>query len=1620
MQEKLINDLVGGMDLDQSDVRVASTDWRTALNIVSGVAYTGQQNVITSVKGNTLEPYTLPTNSTKVVGAYADIQENTVIYFLHDLTGSGKDQILRYDKDASNKISLIVEYDFGWNADTEIKGVTLQSNRLLYWNDPKPRKINIEKAPIANKKKEWEIVIAKSVTGDDLVDFNVYSMNGTLLTTKLFFLDNEGVGAKLEQLADFINAELSQYFEAEYCDCKITLTEKQVNLVYPTIDNFPYYFIVPTNWYGNVLTDRIFDRAKWQPPLEPLVEFAKDPSILYNRVSEKVFQFRLQYWYDDNEGSDLALGSISTIPINNMLCGSGVNEAYNCIKLTIPDTSLVTPSSMSIIKQVRILVREGNEGIWRIVENLDYCQWVDLVDGNITATYTFYNDIATTAIDDATVNKPYDDVPLECGDGLVIKNRAVLSNVTKGYDTPDCLEVTVEQDFEEVANFGYDITLNISIYSPYLDLNTPSNWSKFGEAPKSLLKRGLVAIDTTRENPEIYYGGQQLNVGQGSFHVRAGMEDVYDQRLGEGGFVAYLAGTERFAISQQPTTINGVPHNLPTAQSGAIVTTLSTQTQIGQFLLAGTGGNTPFGYNEISSSVTFKNVPNGTYLIRLASNWCSYGDKLDKGQIYDLYNGTAYQKTSMPLLGVIPFDTTSNSFKPFQPYKELKVTVNNGNVYAGEIVVCDLADRYDGLSKSHGVGYLYDNEGEIGIDEIKLGVPVEQSVVEVSVGAWFSFNSLYYLKQSVPLTPEGKISDDGKSYLSLTDHNGFFWYCRIDGYGVDSNKGVVLISAGGTTSRFRYLTSPFYSGSINDLLFGNISGVSIPYSPYATQFASIGGYSSIFANNDPDKVEQWIAPTALATSRAENATFIKGRIVEQTTGEGVVGINVCMEWGQTVKTDVNGQFTLRTFGTTYKNGLLAPYQQRFGDLVFMSNFCGIEYVNGYTLYIDVQPIGANAGTIPPPYSITAIYDIGDYLANETKATLGKARKRGGSYLLGGRFYDEHGRFCSVVQAAEVYIPFITENLHTYFPDKYTNPNTYLHGRPTITATITTPPPSWAKYFRFMWTKNLYQGKYLQWCANEVKYITSYDNDLDTFIETTYQNGDATMIMINISNIATYARQNNNSQVGYSYEDGDRLRLIADRDINYFNGLFDTEVFGYKTGGWLLIQNRVSLSEIKSGTFFEVYNNRPVTEDKLFFECGQPIKIINGAYENNTVEFDSGDTYWRGRSIPVLDDTTNFSAIYPLVVEDRSISDFFASEDEDIGRVGVIDETFKQIHYPTMMQHSNIFIEGSAVNGLSSFETSNFKILNVNFGAITRLVYVGNTLISVHTNKVVANYIELRSLSDANQTDGLLAISDAYFGNDRPMQSEYGSDKYNSIASYQGFVYGLDTAKGVIWRYDNNGIDAISDKLVRSYIRQLCADGVSRAVGVFDPYFRMYFLTTTNSDGEKSTIGWDEDKNRWSSFYSFTPEMYSYIQRDLVSFKDGQLWLHNTNTLYNNFYGVQYRSEITPIVCKIGDKQTFHAISFYGIQGEPLKSEWEIEQITNRYGQQSRLKKAHFRLKENLWAASFLRDTTDTTVSNPIVNGRNLRGEELVLKFVNSSPLFASIQTIFTTIVKSFR
>jgi len=59
-----------------------------------------------------------------------------------------------------------------------------------------------------------------------------------------------------------------------------------------------------------------------------------------------------------------------------------------------------------------------------------------------------------------------------------------------------------------------------------------------------------------------------------------------------------------------------------------------------------------------------------------------------------------------------------------------------------------------------------------------------------------------------------------------------------------------------------------------------------------------------------------------------------------------------------------------------------------------------------------------------------------------------------------------------------------------------------------------------------------------------------------------------------------------------------------------------------------------------------------------------------------------------------------------------------------------------------------------------------------------------------------------------------------------------------------------------------------------------------------------------------TLSYSKSDQGWVSRFSFVPEYIKGMNNYMYTFKDGKLYRHNTNSVRNNFYGVQYRSEIT--------------------------------------------------------------------------------------------------------------
>lgn len=65
----------------------------------------------------------------------------------------------------------------------------------------------------------------------------------------------------------------------------------------------------------------------------------------------------------------------------------------------------------------------------------------------------------------------------------------------------------------------------------------------------------------------------------------------------------------------------------------------------------------------------------------------------------------------------------------------------------------------------------------------------------------------------------------------------------------------------------------------------------------------------------------------------------------------------------------------------------------------------------------------------------------------------------------------------------------------------------------------------------------------------------------------------------------------------------------------------------------------------------------------------------------------------------------------------------------------------------------------------------------------------------------------------------------------------------------------------------------------------------------------------------NTLAYSEKAKGWVSFYSYNPDLFLRLNKNMFTIKNGQLWQHNdkNNPIRNNFYDEQYNSSITTII-----------------------------------------------------------------------------------------------------------
>lgn len=1514
---------------------------------------TNSVGVIKNIKGNALVSFVLPAGQNKSIGSFSDKDTGNVYYFIKNSLGNHG--IYKFSQ--PNTIEEVYVDPLLNFTDERINHWDLVDGKLLYWTNKSnpPRKINIEKA-LEGKNRIYRTYFGLSSGTGETYTFSIFDPSGALSFTWNITVPVPAPGTIADSfyVAHYIatNSPAGPYtLEAIGPFLQLVMSNVGKYTMTATCNISNQVMAVAENFYPSPRKEDFIDRLKYPFVCEPTVSYKIDSTRETNFIKEKVFQFATQYVYDDNEFSSIS--PISVIASYGNTCTQNIQvNLANYIEIDFTEARLNDPSVRSIIKYVNVYFREHNDGKFKLIRTLTPDEF-----GIGRNVLNFYNDALYPVLADSVANTLYSSVPIISGAQEFIGKKIVDSDITEGYD-PVNVDVELNTTYGQSPPTGFTISGRVFIVSQ-------------GDRTSGYPKQPIMNKNLPGDVEGPVFGGLK-EPGISPDPQIVDVSGRYYQSIPLNGFVFYLAGTDYYGVSKQNPT--GLAFQ--DAQTGVLNINNQSEADAAMNYMYSTG---------FSSNWKIEGIPPGIYSLRVASHLTTQGDLLNGTRNFQRTSTTiytannAYGTNAFPDRGVVSVDPvngkteaiieilSNGTVKVYDPDSfALIYSSSNGALHDTSIADISLAMNYSPTFSVYFYqsqvaigGYLTDTAGNASPTNIAQIMALER-VTRTDVG--LKLTTRFYANPT-----------DTISYKHVfTDHNGFWYFGgRHYDFSDQDHFGVKIIDI------------VDYTNAVITL------GSAIPLHDF-------GNFANTFTQNNQQFRLLMGASFYGGTFYISGRTFISGTITDGTNP--IPNITVAIAYRGTARTDAQGNYSISFY----------------------------SYVGGNTGIVMASSSGlCFFGIIPSP-RILAPFLIGNSNFNNNNhftgmnftaillyLIAGNAFKRGGDWQMGIVYYDR-GLRSTTVNANE------KSNLHVNFYTELLNGNTLPSGIPTVSWKIRHLPPSWATHWQWVKTKNLQLNNQIEWLANSVRYT---DKPTAAGTSTSYALG--VYLAINLDNIQTYYDTNAMSQVAYTWQPGDRIRFIRDAGGALYSQYFDFEVVNFdSTSNEIFILKDFSFPQVAAGVNFELYSPRPKTENKLFFEMGECYEVkesggikyhatdnpsndqnpLNPYNQPATGIFKTGDAYYRIRRIPYGANQRN------VFIDDQSISDFYSSKDDNIGRVNILDLTFGQINRIKTLRWSGDYIDNLKVNDLSWNLPNDTEDILKGEGPVNKLQVAGRVLLAMQGAQVSSVYIYESQFLDNTGTQNVLK-ADSFIGSINPLKKLSGTIHPESVREFEGEVYYYDALKGLAVRYANDGQTAISDYKANAFIKNKAKTYSGPVLGFIDPKNKEYGLTF-----DETVVFCDQEgSRRWISKYRYAAEYYAYSNMELISFKDGELWVHERNPIHNNFFGVQYNSEIAFVSNENNAKiRNFMALVVDGsdVWFSPNAGDITIPpSVAYPTGMSSRLLKTKFRRVATDWYADFAKDLNTPNKPNPIVNGRDLVGHVIKIKLINDSLDEVSLKSV---------
>lgn len=472
---------------------------------------------------------------------------------------------------------------------------------------------------------------------------------------------------------------------------------------------------------------------------------------------------------------------------------------------------------------------------------------------------------------------------------------------------------------------------------------------------------------------------------------------------------------------------------------------------------------------------------------------------------------------------------------------------------------------------------------------------------------------------------------------------------------------------------------------------------------------------------------------------------------------------------------------------------------------------------------------------------------------------------------------------------------------------------------------------------------------------------------------------------------TIAKQtyNPSCETPYVFQKGDRLNIYYSSTGTY-SGILDLEIKDFVEGRYLKVKFDKRLLEdniLGSGAFIEIYTPNTGSDDIFFYEYGDCYHVINPKtasrqYSKTSFSIFEGDTHYMmyapmyARDIRInyrKKDSIDFS-----IGRGYSQYPFFSMNPDNLNRAEIWEKANgrpnvvlvdgeRQTRRQNTIRYSDRYVDGATINGTSTFYSFNSYQLDYTWGAIRKMTSQEEVLLVNCEQEAALVYVNKAMLSNSSGADSLI-ISEQLLNSAKKLPGGYGCVNPESVSRYNEYIYFWSKLKGCALRYNvfNSIFDISGNYKARSYFYNKVSD---KCFTGFDPKFRtQYFRFDDENIGFIDPASQDYP-NTWSSFFSFLPEQFAYIQLQMYTFYQGKLFKHEAGPV-NTFYGVKYPSRINVL---FNAEPNMQKIANF-ISQETDKPLW-CELITNQDGQITTIEDGAFERINKDWQCDVPGDTS---------------------------------------------